>query len=104
MADTLDKNRSRDVVRKLRLMASGHWVGLGFEFFQKVAADAAEEILRLRTELAEQDDFILNFTDNNRNGDWACAQCKPHSDMIKDGFVCGYHRAEARLAPIQLAQ
>lgn len=56
----------------------------------------AEEIDRLRVALAEQDHFILRFTDAARNGDWACAECKPHSDMIKAGFQCGWHRALAR--------
>ena len=51
--------------------------------------------------LAEQDDFILKFTDISHSGDWACAQCKPYSDMIKEGFVCGYHRAESRRKPIE---
>lgn len=56
----------------------------------------AVEIERLRKDLAEQDDFILKFTQTDRNGDWACAQCKPHSDMIEKGFTCGYHRAVVR--------
>ena len=67
-------------------------------------AAAADEIERLSAALAEQDDFILKFTDPNRNGDWACGQCKPHSDMIKDGFVCGYHRATARAKELSNAQ
>jgi len=65
--------------------------------------DGAVERETLRSELAAQDDFILKFTDPNRNGDWACAQCKPNSEIIKKGFVCGYHRAEARSA-LQAAQ
>lgn len=33
------------------------------------------------------------------NGDWACAECKPHSDMLKDGFACDYHRARRMASP-----
>lgn len=25
------------------------------------------------------------------NGDWACAECRPHSDMLIDGFRCQQH-------------
>jgi hypothetical protein len=28
-------------------------------------------------------------------GDWACAECRPYSDMLKDGFRCAYHEARA---------
>jgi len=27
--------------------------------------------------------------------DWACAECRPNSDMLKDGFQCSYHSALA---------
>ena len=27
-------------------------------------------------------------------GDHACAKCYPHSDILKDGFVCAFHEAE----------
>lgn len=30
-------------------------------------------------------------------GDWACAKCRPESDIIKSGFECYWHRAEAFL-------
>jgi len=26
-------------------------------------------------------------------GDHACRDCFPNSEIIKDGFVCGYHKA-----------
>lgn len=32
-----------------------------------------------------------------RERDHACAQCLPASDVVIDGFVCGYHRALAIL-------
>lgn len=32
------------------------------------------------------------------NGDWACAECKPYSDMLKPGFQCAYHAVKAHLA------
>lgn len=47
-------------------------------------------------ELSKQDNFILTFYDHDRNGDWACIQCKPHNDLTTAGFLCGYHRAKAR--------
>lgn len=28
-----------------------------------------------------------------QNGDWACAECRPQSDMLVAGFRCAYHRA-----------
>jgi hypothetical protein len=34
-----------------------------------------------------------------READWACAECRPDSDMLVDGFVCVYHEARAALAP-----
>lgn len=27
------------------------------------------------------------------NGDWACRECRPYSDIIKGGFQCCYHLA-----------
>jgi hypothetical protein len=33
----------------------------------------------------------------SRNGDWACVECRPHSDVIKRGFRCSYHAALALL-------
>jgi hypothetical protein len=29
------------------------------------------------------------------NGDWACAECKPDSDMLKDDFRCARHTVKA---------
>lgn len=29
--------------------------------------------------------------------DWACVECKPHSHVLDDGFLCGYHSARAAL-------
>jgi hypothetical protein len=31
--------------------------------------------------------------------DWACAECRPESDVLVDGFVCCYHEARAALEP-----
>lgn len=31
-------------------------------------------------------------------GDWACVECVPTSDILRDGFLCGYHAARAALA------
>jgi hypothetical protein len=28
------------------------------------------------------------------DGDWACAECHPNSDMLVSGFQCGYHLAK----------
>lgn len=28
--------------------------------------------------------------------DWACRECVPHSDVLKDGFRCRYHEAIAQ--------
>lgn len=25
--------------------------------------------------------------------DWACKECVPHSDMLREGFQCSYHLA-----------
>lgn len=27
-------------------------------------------------------------------GDHACAECYPHSEILKEGFVCVYHQAK----------
>jgi hypothetical protein len=29
--------------------------------------------------------------------DWACKECAPFSDMLKDGFQCKYHAAIAAI-------
>jgi hypothetical protein len=41
--------------------------------------------------------YVANYVDN-RNGDWACIQCKPHSDQIAEGFICHVHAAPVLLA------
>lgn len=33
--------------------------------------------------------FSVDFS-----GDWACVECKPHSDMLIDGFQCAYHKGK----------
>lgn len=30
--------------------------------------------------------------------DWACRGCRPDSDVLKDGFLCAYHRVQALLS------
>lgn len=44
------------LIRKLRLTASGHWVGLGFDFFQKACGEAADKIETLFPAIAHGDD------------------------------------------------
>jgi hypothetical protein len=34
--------------------------------------------------------------------DWACRQCKPESDMLREGFRCHYHEAQHLL--VQMAE
>ena len=80
---------------------------------RQVPLDLANEFLRLASEVAtlrkERDearevalDLIHLAADaaERRNGDWACAECRPHSDMLKEGWSCGYHRALALRARI----
>jgi hypothetical protein len=31
------------------------------------------------------------------NGDWACAECKPESDMLIPGMRCEFHAARATI-------
>jgi hypothetical protein len=45
----------------------------------------------LALKLAEQ----LERFGHQINGDWACAECKPDSDMLKDGFRCARHIVKA---------
>jgi hypothetical protein len=32
--------------------------------------------------------------------DWACAQCRPYSELLVDGFVCEWHKASNALAKL----
>ena len=41
---------------------------------------------------------FMKFPNPVNNGDWACRECKPLSDMLVDGFQCFYHCTEAFLA------
>lgn len=55
-------------------------------------ADAAERALR----------ELVGQIDRQRvelMPDWACAECRPESDMLTEGFRCGLHAARAALAP-----
>lgn len=47
-----------ETVQQLRLIASNHWTGMGIEWVERVASEAATEIERLRaalTEIANED-------------------------------------------------
>lgn len=51
----------------------------------------------LRAKLDQFAKWIINHP--SENGDHACAQCYPFSDLLKDGFVCAYHAAELIARP-----
>lgn len=58
------------------------------ESLRSAAALAESEVARLRE--------IMGFLVLHRpkvNGDWACAECKPYSDMLVAGFQCAWHSA-----------
>lgn len=63
----------------------------------EVAANIIEsqqqELQHLRDELSQAYKSILNGT--TTGDDWACKLCHPESEIIEDGFICSYHRAEA---------
>lgn len=67
----------------------------------------ASEVATLRKERDEAREVALDLIPlaadaaEKQNGDWACAECRPHSDMLKEGWTCSYHRAltfRARIA------
>ena len=73
---------------------------------QNIADEAAAELRRLH-EVEQQRDLFARwmFMRGNHSGDWACAQCRPNSDILVPGFVCAFHQAEviARRPPSDLA-
>jgi hypothetical protein len=67
---------------------------------------ALDELAQLRAELAtaerERDELLTRaqrlanrFDLSQVNGDWACRECRPYSDMLKEGFVCDVHALRA---------
>lgn len=58
-------------------------------------------LVRAQEESARRFDVLRNLFVNHSkpasNGDWACAECRPQSDMIRKGFRCAYHEASALL-------
>lgn len=47
-----------ELVQQLKLIATHNWPGLGHEWMERVASDAAYEIERLRAALIEQGDEL----------------------------------------------
>lgn len=56
--------------------------------------EAADEIARLQSEVERLSNYIILNGDQIFSGDWACAQCHPNSDILVDGFECGFHLAQ----------
>ena len=64
---------------------------------RKVEAEAAA---RAVDEAREMADFIVKRFPSGYD-DWACAECRPHSDMLKPGFQCVPHLAAALVAHLR---
>lgn len=69
---------------------------------RKLAADAAHQLANerqvvadLRTLMARAVRLAKRFDLSQVNSNWACAQCRPYSDMLKAGFVCDVHALRA---------
>lgn len=74
-------------------MDDGHWTPWHL---------ANAEVERLSTRIADverqRDEFaaaVIRYGQAGGFHDWACAQCKPNSDMLVSGFVCTFHKAKA---------
>lgn len=57
---------------------------------------AEGEIERLKVGLQSAQYWIF-WHSQDWQGDWACVQCKPNSDMLIEGFVCAVHEAKKAL-------
>jgi len=87
--------------------------GKGFGTDGDGAATGARSITsetRLREQLAAKDARLLRFAkwmnfyyNKTYHGDWACVQCHPNSEILKNGFVCPYHDVLAVLNEAELA-
>lgn len=42
-----------------------------------------------------EDAYRALLSHRDEPSDWACRQCRPHSEILVDGFVCTWHRALA---------
>ena len=80
--------------------------GLRAEMYPPLPPRAASEIQTLaeaglisakqtKTDLAQAQRWIREYGNKAWFRDHACAQCDPHSEMLKPGFVCAVHKAKA---------
>jgi hypothetical protein len=53
---------------------------------------------RQRATLAKWAKHIVLFNDGRFYGDHACRECKPHSEILIEGFRCAFHEAQTTLA------
>ena len=60
--------------------------------------DLLAELAAVKRQLDRLAQFVIRSFEACGAYDWACAQCKPSSDMLVDGFVCAYHEAKALAA------
>jgi hypothetical protein len=62
------------------------------------AVNAYPEFEAMRTAMAGLVSLVERYkVMEGANGDWACAECRPTSDIISPGFQCSYHAAKAAL-------
>lgn len=82
-----------------------------YDDFNGSHADAAVTLARFIVaampvvRAAEQPDVrraLLNMLER-RNGDWACAECRPKSDVLTPGFRCGLHSLIAAIDAMWVA-
>jgi hypothetical protein len=70
------------------------------EIISSLRIDAVERNAQLQASEAGRGTVLsllskLYWFNSAPNSDWACAECIPHSDMLKSGFLCAYHAAGA---------
>lgn len=53
------------------------------------------------SELVTVLDGVLSYVNPAGLADWACVECKPHSDMIQPGFQCWFHHGKALVAKMR---
>ncbi len=100
----VDEQWFRDLVKKERSVHDVLSCGFHLDWFGKLLA----ELDAVRAELGKRDNEVLRqrlsraiaaltglvkHGKPEENGDWACRECKPHSDILQEGFQCSYHAA-----------
>lgn len=83
-----------------RLVESEHDIGyFHAQLLQELEKDFAAALLDLRREaLEERDyfvDYIIHHNSNSMVKDYACGECDSGGAAVQEGFICGYHKAQA---------